>query len=67
MATHHGGAGCPLARGLDILTEDWEHADINNDNTHSLDATVALGGLQAAGHPEDQVYNNQDRLTALTR
>ena len=64
MATHHRGAGCPLDRGLDILTED---ADINNDSTHSLDATVALGGPEAVGHPEDLVYNDQDRLPVLTR
>ena len=67
MATHHGGAGCPLDRGLDILTDDPEHADIDNDSTHSLDATVALGGPEAVGHPEDSVYDDQDRLTALTR
>ena len=67
MATHHRGAGNPLAGGLGILTEDAEHADINNDSTHSSDATVALGGPEAAGHPEDPVYDNQDRLTALTR
>ena len=62
MATHHGGAGHPLNRGLDILTEDPEHADIDNESTHSLDATVALGGPEAVGHPEDPVYNNQDRV-----
>ena len=49
MATHHGGAGCPLDRGVHIL------------------ATVALGGPEAVGHPEDPVYDNQDRLTALMR
>ena len=67
MATHHRGAGCPLDRGLDILREDPEHTDITNESTHSLDATVALGGPEAVGHPEDPVYDNQDRLTALTR
>ena len=67
MATHHRGTGCPLARGLNILTEDPEHADINNGSTHRSDATVALGGLDAVGHPEDPVYNNQDRLTSLMR
>ena len=66
MATHHEGAGYPLDRGLDILTEDPEHADIDNDSTHSSDATVALGDPEVVGHPEDPVYNNQDRLTALT-
>ena len=67
MATHHGGAGHPLNRGLDILTEDTGHADIDNDSTHILDATVALGDPEAVGHPEDPAYGNQDRLTALTR
>ena len=67
MATHHRGAGCPLDRGMDILAEDPEHADINNESTHSSDATVALGGPEAVGHPEDQVYGNQDKLTVLMR
>ena len=67
MATHHGGAGCPLDRGLDILAEDPQHADIDNENIHSSDVKVALGGPQAVGHPKDPVYSNQDRLTALTR
>ena len=52
---------------MDILTEDPEYAEINNDSTHSSDATVALGGPEAVGHSEDPVYNNQDRLTALMR
>ena len=67
MATCHGGTGHSLDRDLDILTEDPEHADINNDSTHSSNATVALGGPEAVGQPEDPVYNNQDRLTALMR
>ena len=67
MATHHGGAGCPLDRGIDIHAEDPEHADIDNENTHSSDATVALGGPEAEVHPEDPVYNHHDKLTALTR
>ena len=67
MATHHRGAGCLLDKGLDILTEDPEHADIDNDSTNSLDVTVALGVPEAVGHLEDPVYNNQDRLTTLMR
>ena len=67
MATCHRGAGHPLDKDLDILTGDSEHTDINNDSTHSLDATVALGGPDAEGHPEDLVYDNHDRLTALMR
>ena len=32
-----------------------------------MDTTVVLGCPEAEGHPEDPMYNNQDRLTALTR
>ena len=67
MATHHKGTGCPLDRGSDILTEDPEHIDIDNDSTNSLDATVALGGPEAGGHPENWIYNDEDKLTVLTR
>ena len=67
MTTCHRGAGHPLDRGLDILTEDTEHADINNDSTHGSDVTVAPGDPEAVGHFEDPAYNKQDRLTALTR
>ena len=63
IATHHRGAGFPLDRGLDILAEDPEHADIDNEITHTSDATVALGGPEVVGHSEDPVYDNQDRLT----
>ena len=42
MATHHRGAGYPLDRGMDILTEDPEYADIDSESTHSSDTTVAL-------------------------
>ena len=66
MATHHGGRGCPLNRGLDVLTEDTQHADID-DSTHSSDATVALGDPKAVGYPGGPAYENQDRLTALMR
>ena len=65
MATHHGGAGFPLGIGLDILTEDPEPTDIDSEITHSLDATVAVGGPEAVGQPKDLVYSNQDRLTAF--
>ena len=67
MATCHRGAGCPLDRGMDILAEDPEHADVDNESSHSSDATVALGGSEAKGHPRDPAYDNQDKLTALTR
>ena len=67
MATCHGGAGHPLDRGLDILAEDPEYTDIDNESTHSSDATVTLGRPEAVGHPKDTVYSNQDKLIALTR
>ena len=67
MATHHGGAGCPLESGIDLSTEDPEPTDVDNEITHSSNATVALGGPEAEGQPEDHVYNNQDKLTALIR
>ena len=58
MATHHGGTGCLLDRGMDIHSEDPDHADIDNESTHSSDVTVALGGPEVEGHPKDCVYNN---------
>ena len=67
MATCHGVTDCPLDRSMNVLTEDLEHTDINNESTHSSNATVALGGPEAVGHPKDPVYSNQDRLTALVR
>ena len=67
MATYYGGKGWPLDNGMDIHADDPEHADIDNDSTHSSDATVALGGPEAEGHPKDPVYNNHNTLTALMR
>ena len=67
MATCHGGTGCPSDRGINIHAEDPEPTDIGNESTHSSNATVALGGPEAEGHPENPVYNNHDKLTALMR
>ena len=57
MATHHRGTRCPLDRGIDINAEDSEPTDIDNNNkiTHGSDATVALGGPEAEGHPDDPI------------
>ena len=52
MATNHGGAGCPLDRGTNILVEDPEQVDIDNESTHRSDATAALGESEAVGHPK---------------
>ena len=66
MATSHGCAAHPLDRGIDLHTEDPEPTDIDNETTHSSNATVALGGTEAEGHPKDPVYKNHDKLAALT-
>ena len=63
MATHHRGAGCPLDRSINLNTEDLEPTDIDDESTHSSEATVALGGPEA----EDPVYNNHNKLTTLTK
>ena len=67
MATCHGGAGHPLDRGINLYAEDPESTDIDNEITHSSNATVALEGPEVEGHPKDPVYSNHDKLTALTR
>ena len=67
MVTHHRGAVHPLDRGGDINAEDPKHAAIDNESTHSSDAAVALGEPEAEGHPENPVYNNHNKLTALMR
>ena len=66
---HHEGAGCPLDRDIDLHVEDSETTGLDNDNesTHGLDATVALGGPEAEGQPSDPRYSNQAILSALVR
>ena len=69
MATCHGGEGCPLDRDINIHVEDSETTGLENDNesTSGSDDTVALGGPEAGGHPDDLIHSNQAKLTALTR
>ena len=56
----------------------WTEASISTQRTQNLqiltmkapiasEATVALGGPEAEGHPKDPVYNNHNKLTALMR
>ena len=49
MATCHGGTGHPIARDVHLHIEDPEATGIDNDDNSisGLDATVALGGLEA--------------------
>ena len=67
MATCHGGARCPLDRDINLHIEDSETTGLDNDNesTSGSDATVALGGPEAEGHPYDLIHSNQARLMAL--
>ena len=54
---------CPLERGIDLNAEDPEPTDIDNERTHSLDTSVALGGPEVEDFPEDPIYSNHDKLT----
>ena len=67
MATHHRGAGCPLDRDIALHVEEATGIANDDDSTHGLNTTVALGGPEAEGHPNDPIYNNQDKLMALMR
>ena len=69
MATHHGGAGCPIDRYVDLHVEDREATNIDNDNESisGLDTTVALGVLEAEGNPDELLHSNQAKLTVVTR
>ena len=57
----------PLRQRYQSHAEDPEPTDIDNEITHSSEDTVALGGPEAEGHPEDSVYSNHDKLMALMR
>ena len=54
MATHHRGAGHPIARD-NLHVEDLETTGMDNDNdsTSGSDATVALGGLEAEDNTDE--------------
>ena len=67
MATHHRDAGHPIARD-DLHIEDPEATGMDNDKDSigGSDATVALGGLDAEGNPNELLLSNQAKLTALT-
>ena len=69
MVTHHGGAGCPIDGDIDLHTEDTETTNLDHDNesTSGSDTTVALGGPEAEGHPNELISGNQARLTTLMR
>ena len=63
MATHHGGAGCPIDRDINLHIEDMEGIntgpDNNNEGTSGSDTTVAFGGSEADGHPNEHIPSNE--------
>ena len=71
MATCHKGTGHPIDRGINLYIEDREGINTgpNNDNesTSGSDTTIAFGGSEADGHPNELITSNQDKLTALMR
>ena len=67
MATHHGGTGCPLDRDTNLYIKEAMGIDDDNERSHGSDTTVALGGQEVEGHPDDLTFSNQDKLAALMR
>ena len=68
MATNHRGAEHPIARD-NLHAEDPETTGMDNgiDTINGLDATVALGGLEAKDNTNEFLPSNQAKLTALMR
>ena len=66
MATCHRDPGGPTDRDTNLHAEA---AGIDNDieSISGSDATVALGGLEAEGNPNELLPSNQAKLTAFTR
>ena len=69
MDTHHGGAGHPIDRDVNLHIENAEATGIDNENESisGSDTTVALGGHKVEGNPNELKPSNQVRLTAPTR
>ena len=67
MATCHRGAGHPIARdNFHIEDPEATGMDNKNDNNSGSNATVALGGQEAKGNPNELLPSNEAKLTALT-
>ena len=56
MATHHGGAGFPVDRDIDLHIEDIEGIntgpDNDNESTSGSDTTTAFGGIRGRWLPQ---------------
>ena len=63
MASHHGGAGCPVDRDINLHIGEAEGIetgpDNDNESTSGSDTTVAFGGSDADGHPSELIPNKQ--------
>ena len=61
MATCHRGIGCLLDRDINLHADDSETTGLDNDNESisGSNATVALGGPEAEGHPYNLIHSNQ--------
>ena len=64
MATHHRGAGHPVARD-NLHIEDLEATgmDFDNDSISGSDAIIALVGLEAEYNADELLPSNQAKLT----
>ena len=61
IATHLGGAGCPIDSDINLNIEETEGiTGLVNDNesNNGSDATVALGGPETEGHPNELIPTN---------
>ena len=58
MATHDKGTGRSIDRDIDFSIEDTEATNLDHDNesTSGSDTTIALGGQEAEGHPNDFIH-----------
>ena len=63
MATHLGGAGHPVDSDINLHIDNTEgiNTDLANGNesTSGSDTTVALGGPEVEGHPNELTPSNQ--------
>ena len=68
MATNYGDVGHSVAR-YDLHVEDPEATCMDNDieSISGSDATVALGGLEVEGNPDELLPSSQTKLTTLTQ
>ena len=71
MATHHGGAGCPVDRDINLHIEDMASINTGPDNdnksTSGSDTTTAFGGSEVDGHPSKPIPSHQAKITAHMR